>query len=132
MIGPEPLWTEGEGLPFLNISPSCYSRIETGILNKQVIHKFSQKGGVMRLAFTRLLVVILFVGALASAQRRNITEKDLFDFTWIGDPQVSPDGSRVAFVNVTVNEKKDGYNTSIWTISTTGADEPHRLTSGNR
>src|SRR5215210_6946926 len=86
----------------------------------------------MRFVLTRLLIVMLAVAVTASAQRRNITEKDLFDFTWIGDPQVSPDGSRVAFVKVTVNEKKDGYDTSIWTISTTGSDEPHRLTSGNR
>jgi dipeptidyl aminopeptidase/acylaminoacyl peptidase len=86
----------------------------------------------MRSLFTRLLVVLLLVGAVASAQKRNITEKDLFDFTWIGDPQVSPDGSRVAFVKITVNEKKDGYNTSIWSVQTTGTDEPHRLTSGNR
>jgi dipeptidyl aminopeptidase/acylaminoacyl peptidase len=65
-------------------------------------------------------------------KKRNITEKDLFDFIWIGDPQVSPDGSRVAFVRVTVNEKKEGYDTSIWEISTAGNAEPHRLTSGNR
>src|ERR1700681_4665026 len=70
------------------------------------------------------------IGALF-AQKRNITEKDLWDFIWIGDPQVSPDGSRVAFVRVTVNEKKEGYNTSIWTVSTTGGDEPHQLTKGD-
>ncbi|HKC62859.1 MAG TPA: S9 family peptidase [Pyrinomonadaceae bacterium] len=86
----------------------------------------------MRPAITRLLIVLLLTVTVASAQKRNITEKDLFDFTWIGDPQISPDGSRVAFVHVTVNEKRDGYDTSIWTISTTGPDEPHRLTSGNR
>jgi dipeptidyl aminopeptidase/acylaminoacyl peptidase len=64
------------------------------------------------------------------AQKRNITEKDLFDFVWIGDPQVSPDGSRVAFARVTTNEKKEGYETSIWTVSTSVADQPHQLTSG--
>src|SRR3954451_13452605 len=86
----------------------------------------------MRFVLIRLLIIMLALVASASAQRRNITEKDLFDFTWIGDPQVSPDGSRVAFVKVNVNEKRDGYNTSIWTISTTGADEPHQLTNGPR
>jgi len=50
------------------------------------------------------------------AEKRPITEKDLWDFVWIGDLQVSPDGSRVAFVRVTVNEKKEGYNTSIWSV----------------
>ena len=42
---------------------------------------------------------------------------DLFGFNWIADPQISPDGSGVAFVRVTVNDKKDGYNPSIWTVS---------------
>jgi len=72
------------------------------------------------------------ITANAAAEKRNITEKDLFNFVWIGDVQVSPDGSRVAFVRVTVNEKKEGYNTSIWTVPTTGKEEPHRLTSGER
>src|SRR6202011_5022689 len=65
------------------------------------------------------------------AQKRNVTEKDLWDFVWIGDPQVSPDGSRVAFVRVTVNEKKEGYNTSIWSVPTSGGEEPHQLTKGD-
>jgi dipeptidyl aminopeptidase/acylaminoacyl peptidase len=66
----------------------------------------------------------------AQAQKRSITEKDIFQFNWIGDPQISPDGTRVAFVKVTVNEKKDGYDTSIWSISTRGNDTPHRMTDG--
>src|SRR5258707_11725708 len=67
----------------------------------------------------------------ALAEKRAITEKDLWDFVWIGDPQVSPDGSRVAFVRVTVNEKKEGYNTSIWTVPLAGGEEPHQLTKGD-
>ena len=72
----------------------------------------------MRLVF--LLFVLITVTLLVSpalAQKRNITEKDLFNFVWVADPRISPDGSRVAFVRVTVNDKKDGYNTSIWTVS---------------
>ncbi len=86
----------------------------------------------MRFVVTRLLIVLMTATVYATAQQRSITEKDLFNFTWIGDSQVSPDGSRVAFVRVSVNEKKDGYNTSIWTVSTMANDEPHRLTSGTR
>ncbi len=79
-------------------------------------------------------VIILGLTAATSsalAEKRNITEKDLFDFVWIGDPQVSPDGSRVAFVRVTVNDKKEGYNTSIWTVPLEGTEEPHQLTKGD-
>src|SRR5947209_5365491 len=64
------------------------------------------------------------------AQKRNITEKDLFSFQWIGDPQISPDGLRVAFVRVVVNQRKDGYDTSIWTVGTSGNEPPQPLTSG--
>jgi dipeptidyl aminopeptidase/acylaminoacyl peptidase len=80
------------------------------------------------------LFVIAFISLLAlggrAAEKRGITEKDLFEFVWIGDPQISPDGSRVAFVRVTVNEKKLGYDTAVWTVATTGNEEPHRLTIG--
>src|SRR5258705_12095522 len=92
----------------------------------------TKSGGCMRNLIIRLFIFVLIFAVTASAQKRNITEKDLFDFTWVGDPQISPDGSAVAFVKVTVNAKKDGYDTSIWTVSTGGAEEPHRLTSGIR
>jgi dipeptidyl aminopeptidase/acylaminoacyl peptidase len=81
----------------------------------------------------RLVVCVLFIFGVTDVfgQKRAITEKDLWDFVWIGDVQLSPDGSRVAFVRVTVNEKKEGYATSIWTISTNGNDQPHQLTKGD-
>src|SRR5882762_8618868 len=85
----------------------------------------------MRRLLPLLLITIVFGASPASAQKRSITEKDLFSFVWIGDPQVAPDGSRVAFVRVTVNEKKDGYNTAIWTVSTANG-ETHQLTNGTR
>src|SRR2546430_12489825 len=81
--------------------------------------------------FVTSFVIFLAAIAVLPAQKRSITEKDLWDFVWIGDPQVSPDGSRVAFVRVTVNEKKEGYNTSIWSVPTTGGEEPHQLTKGD-
>src|SRR5579864_7685090 len=82
----------------------------------------------------RLLAIALCcaaaIAALAQAQKRSITEKDIFQFNWIGDPQISPDGSRVAFVKVTVDEKKTGYDTAIWSVSTQGNEQPRRMTDG--
>src|SRR5229473_1386248 len=82
-----------------------------------------------RLLFVFVTITLFVCPALA--QKRNITEKDLFNFVWAADPQVAPDGSRVAFVRVTVNEKKDGYNTAIWSVSP-ATGETHQLTSGPR
>src|SRR4026209_713077 len=78
-----------------------------------------------------IVLTLTAASTRALAKKRNITERDLFDFVWIGDPQVSPDGSRVAFVRVTVNDKKEGYNTSIWTVPLEGGEEPHQLTKGD-
>ena len=82
--------------------------------------------------FRLILFALLSFIPIASqaADKRGITEKDLFDFVWIGDPQISPDGSRVAFVRVSVNEKKTGYDTAIWTVSTADKEPTHRLTNG--
>ena len=59
------------------------------------------------------LVIVSSLGAQsvtppAGSQTRAITEKDLFDFVWVANPQLSPDGSCVAFVRVIVDEKRTG------------------------
>src|SRR5437764_11741278 len=80
-----------------------------------------------------VLIALLLMSVLTgAAQKRNITEKDIFDFQWVADPQISPDGSTVAFVKVTVNAQRTNYDTSIWAVSTSGNEEPHRLTSSPR
>jgi dipeptidyl aminopeptidase/acylaminoacyl peptidase len=76
--------------------------------------------------------VVLIVAFPGAQGKRFITEKDLFKFTWIADPQISPDGSTVAFVRVTVNEKDNKYETSLFAVPSTGAEPPRRLTSGIR
>ena len=86
----------------------------------------------MRKVCLRLFVVICLFAAIVPAQKRAITETDLFDLVWVGDPQISPDGSKVAFVRITVNSAKTNYDTSIWSTRSDGSGEPVRLTSGNR
>ncbi len=83
-------------------------------------------------------VVVLF-GALVAwpaaapaAPKRPITETDLYAFQWVAAPQISPDGRQAAYVLVTVNEKHDGYDTSLWIVPTSAAAAPRRLTAGPR
>jgi dipeptidyl aminopeptidase/acylaminoacyl peptidase len=84
-----------------------------------------------RLTLVGVLTAGMFVSAPA-AERRPITEKDLFKFVWVADAQMAPDGSQVAFVRVAVDEKKDQYETSIWTVKTDGSEPPRAVTNGIR
>jgi dipeptidyl aminopeptidase/acylaminoacyl peptidase len=83
-----------------------------------------------------LLYLLVAAFALASdpraAAKRAITEADLYKFTWIADPQISPDGATVAFVQVTVNEKDNKYESSLYTVATSGGMAALRVTSGTR
>src|SRR5262245_43341630 len=80
-----------------------------------------------------LVCVLVLVAASPRAQgKRFITEKDLFKFTWIADPQISPDGSTVAFVRVTVNEKDNRYESSLYIVPTDGSSAPRPSTSAGR
>lgn len=76
-----------------------------------------------------MLTLLAMVGISAEG-KRPVTEKDLFRFVWIADPQISPDGSRVVFVRATASEKDDRYETSLWSASTRGGQAPQRLTNG--
>ena len=84
----------------------------------------------MNKVLPKLLPLLLLIAM--AAQARPITEKDLFRFQWVGDPQLSPDGSQVAFVRVSVDEKKDTYATAIWTVATRAGAVPRRVTNGPR
>ena len=79
-----------------------------------------------------VMAVVTGASAVTALERRAITEKDLFAFVWVADPQISPDGSRVAFVRVAVDEKKDQYDTAIWLVPTDGSEPPRAFTSGQR
>jgi dipeptidyl aminopeptidase/acylaminoacyl peptidase len=80
---------------------------------------------------TRVVCLLMALTQSAvAADKRPITETDLLKFQWIGDSQVSPDGSQVVFVRVVVNEDKDRYETSLFVVPTNGSAEPRPFTSG--
>src|SRR5258708_12201688 len=90
------------------------------------------------LVITLTIIVLAIVTVLAAqnstpqpgAAKRAITEKDLFNFVWIADPQVSPDGSRAVFTRVVTDEKHTGNETSIWMAATSGSEDPLRMPTG--
>src|SRR5215470_12751214 len=84
----------------------------------------------LRIYTTTFAILASTFSSAQSPSMRSITEKDLFDFVWIANPQLSLDGSRVAFTRVVVDEKRTGYETSIWLVATSGKESPTRLTNG--
>jgi dipeptidyl aminopeptidase/acylaminoacyl peptidase len=85
-----------------------------------------------------VVIIITLVTSLAAqnvtspadSQKRLLTEKDLFDFVWVADPQLAPDGAHVTFTRVTVDEKRTNYETSIWIAATKTKEIPIRMTNG--
>ena len=66
---------------------------------------------------------------MADHNRRAMLPQDLTRIRFVSDPQISPDGQRVAFVVTTLAEEPDQYLSNIWMVDTAGG-EPRRFTTG--
>ena len=58
--------------------------------------------------------------------------EDVYELTGVGDPRISPDGSRVAYVVATADREKSDYRSAIWVTQLDGSAEPRRFTSGEK
>jgi dipeptidyl aminopeptidase/acylaminoacyl peptidase len=67
----------------------------------------------------------------SKATTRGMVPEDYYRFTFVSDPQISPDGRWVAFVVRTVSEDRRRRQGGIWLVPTDGSAAPRRITSGN-
>jgi dipeptidyl aminopeptidase/acylaminoacyl peptidase len=77
----------------------------------------------------RTLLATLACVQLAHAQTRGVTAEDYFAFETLGDPRFSPDGSTIAFVVTTVDQKQNRRRSEIWTVNADGSRPPSALTT---
>ncbi len=77
------------------------------------------------------LVVACTAGAAPAAAKRPMTLADLFAFKRVADPQVSPDGSLVAYVVTSVDLAANSSTAAIW-VASTNRGEPRQLTAGTK
>src|SRR5258706_2579242 len=57
---------------------------------------------------------------------------DVYELTGVGDPRISPDGSRVAYVVTTADREKGEYGSAVWVARLDGSEEPRRFTFGEK
>jgi len=62
-------------------------------------------------------------------QGRPLVLDDLFGLSWLSEPQLSPDGSRVAFVVTRADQEADEHRSVVWVVSAAG-DTRRQLTAG--
>src|SRR5476649_754437 len=74
-----------------------------------------------------LMSVVLSVPLMA--QTRGVTAEDYYAFETLGDPHFSPDGSTIAFVVTTVDQKQNRRRSEIWIVPADGSREPDALTT---
>jgi len=84
----------------------------------------------MRLHLTPgLLALVLLPVPLHAQQSRPWQATDYYKLTSIADPQLSPDGRRIAFTVTTVVEDKDKRHSEIWMVAADGSAPAYRYTS---
>ena len=66
----------------------------------------------------------------AAAQNRGVTAEDYFAFETLGDPHFSPDGSTIAFVVTTVDQKQNRRRSEIWSVPADGSRRADRVDDG--
>jgi dipeptidyl aminopeptidase/acylaminoacyl peptidase len=58
--------------------------------------------------------------------------EDVYALTSVGDPRISPDGQRVAYVVTRIDKEESAYRSAIWVAPLDGSEEPRQFTSGER
>ena len=75
-----------------------------------------------------LLLGVLAVGAIAPLAAQSdssvhrLMPRDVFDLEWAADPQISPDGRRIAFERSGFDIMKDGARSRLWIIDADGTN----------
>jgi dipeptidyl aminopeptidase/acylaminoacyl peptidase len=66
-----------------------------------------------------------------SDERRKLAPEDILRIRLVSDPQVSPDGKTVAFVQTRLRKKKNDYASNIWLVPAGGSAPPAKFTASN-
>ncbi len=65
------------------------------------------------------------------SKQRPFTPEDLLKFRFLGDPQISPDGSRILFTRKHAGEKNE-FASNLWMVETSRENKPQQFTSSGK
>ena len=82
----------------------------------------------MRIRFLAALTAVALLAARAARAERPMTLDDLLTLVRVSDPQLSPDGSWVAFVRTETDPKTLKRNADVWLVPADGSAPPRPLT----
>jgi dipeptidyl aminopeptidase/acylaminoacyl peptidase len=66
-----------------------------------------------------------------TGERRKLAPEDILRIRLVGDPEVSPDGKTVAFVQTRLRKKKNDYASNIWLVPADGSRPPAKFTASS-
>jgi Tol biopolymer transport system component len=64
-------------------------------------------------------------------QKKAVKSEDLFDIKIVSDPQISPHGQFIVYVETTMDKMTNAYQSNLWIVPTSNESPPHPLTSGS-
>jgi dipeptidyl aminopeptidase/acylaminoacyl peptidase len=94
-------------------------------MRKQSVHRRSPTFDEMSAAL--LLAMVLTAPALA--EEPGFGPESLWDWQFVGDPRISPDGERIVYVRSGIDRERDDYDNDLWIQEADGEARP--LTSGS-
>lgn len=78
-----------------------------------------------------LMAFLLCMAPLTAQQKTNLELTDIFDYEYVSDPQISPDGSKIIYVRNFKDIMTDKNLSNLWMVNFDGSQN-RPLTTGNQ
>ena len=98
---------------------SCLAKFSRASCASCYLAPTKKIGGTMRLL---TITILLAAAAVVHADDHVFRNTDVFELEFATDPQISPDGSRIAYVRNSMDIMSDRALPSIWIVDSTGDD----------
>ncbi len=69
-----------------------------------------------------LVLAVLMIPLMTSAQSDQFTNKDVFELQWVSDPQISPDGEHIVYARGSMDKMKDRRTSRLWIMDADGSN----------